>query len=226
MIYLLSTIFVLIFLYSVYKEKVNESEMSFDEELSPIIAELPDNKTICEEILKQVNSKVEVEYNPYEEAKGSFYNHRKNKIVVRKNKDLGDISRIVHIAHECVHTTQKRIFLNMNYIFSNIQLLYFLILIALRFFNISSNIIEQLLFVQILIVLSTFFVKAVIESDACYRSVRVAEEYLKDVIEPKQLQRYASRLNENIIKTVPLYFYSILSQGLMMAIIVRVVYLI
>ena len=69
MIYLLSTIFILIVLYVVYKEKINEKEMSFDEELSPVIAKLPENKIICEEILKQVNSNVDVEYNPYEEAK-------------------------------------------------------------------------------------------------------------------------------------------------------------
>jgi len=226
MIYLLSTIFVLAVLYVVYKEKINENEMSFDKDLSPIIARLPENKSVCKEILRQVNSSVKVEYNPYEEAKGSFYNHRKNKIVVRKNKDLGDISRIVHIAHECVHTTQKRIFLNMNFIFSNIQLLYFLMLIILRFFNIPNNIIELLLFIQILIVLMTFFVKVVIESDACYRSVRIAEKYLKDKLDENTLNKYVSKLNSNIIKTVPLYYYSMLSQGLAMTIIIRFIYLV
>lgn len=225
MIYLLSTIFVLLVLYTVYKEKINEKEMSFDEELSPVIASLPENKIMCEEILKKVSSKVDVEYNPYEEAKGSFYNHRKNKIVVRNNKELGDISRVVHIAHECVHTTQKRSFLNMNFIFSNIQMLYFLMLIILRFFNIHSNIIEELLFIQILLVLMTFFVKVVIESDACYRSVGLAEEYLKDKIDEEKLKKYLLKLNDNIIRTVPLYYYSMLSQGFIMVIICRVVFL-
>jgi len=226
MIYLLSTIFVLLFLYGVYKEKINESEMSFDEELSSVLSKLPENKIVCEEILKELNSKVDVEYNPYEEAKGSFYNHRKNKIVVRKDKDLGNISRIVHIAHECVHTTQKRNYLNMNFIFSNIQILFFLMLIVIRFFNVSSNVIEPLLFVQILVVIMTFFVKIVIESDACYRAVGVAEEYLKDKIDEDKLKKYVSKLNQNVIKTVPLYYYSIISQGLCMVIITRVIYLI
>ena len=226
MIYLLSTIFILIILYVVYKEKIDETEISFDEELSPVIAKLPENKIVCEEILKQVNSKVEVEYNPYEEAKGSFYNHRNNKIVVRRNKDLGDISRIVHIAHECVHTTQKKEFLNMNFIFSNIQMLYFLILIILRFLNISSDILETLLFIQILLVLATFFVKVVIESDACYRSLGVAEEYLKDKIEENKLKKYILKLNDNVIKTIPLYYYSMLSQGVIMVIVTKIIYLI
>jgi hypothetical protein len=98
-------------------------------------------------------------------------------------------------------------------------------LIILRFFNIHSNIIEELLFIQILLVLMTFFVKVVIESDACYRSVGLAEEYLKDKIDEEKLKKYLSKLNDNIIRTVPLYYYSMLSQGFIMVIICRVIFL-
>lgn len=226
MIYLLSTIFVVMFFYAVYKEKIDEKEMSFDEELSPVISKLPENKIVCEEMLKEINSQVIVEYNTYQEAKGSFYNHRKNKIVIRKNKDLGDISRIVHIAHECVHTTQKRSFLKMNYIFSNIQIIYFFLLIIFRFFDISNDIIELLLFIQLILVLMTFFVKVVIESDACYRSLKVAENYLIGKMSESKLKEYILKLENNLLKSVPLYYYSILSQGLIMVIIVRFVYLV
>lgn len=226
MIYLISTIFVLLIIYMIYKERINENEMIFDKELSPIISKLPENKIVCEEMLKQVNSQVKVEYNPYEEAKGSFYNHRKNKIVVRNDKDLGNISRIVHIAHECVHTTQKRKYLNMNFIFSNIQMIFLLVLIVLKFFNLSQSIINPLLFIQLLIAITTFFVKIVIESDACYRSVGVAEEYLRGKIDDRYVDKYVDRLNNNVIKTIPLYYYSMLSQGLIMVIIARGIYLI
>jgi len=227
MIYLfIATLVMTAIIVSVYMKKINYNEIKYDEELSPIIEKLDDNIKVTEEILKKLNNNhTKVIINKDEKSKLSYYNHKKDTIVMQQCEKK-EYARIVNIAHECVHTTQKRKFLNMNFVFSNIQLLYFLMLIVLRFFDISSNIIEVLLFIQILIVLMTFFVKVVIESDACYRSVTVAEEYLKDKIQENKLKKYVSKLNENVVKTVPLYYCSMLSQGLLMVIIARIIYII
>ena len=83
-----------------------------------------------------------------------------------------------------------------------------------------------LISIQILILLGVMFVKVVIEGDASYRSVKLAEEYLENKINKEEKEQYIKESAELVYKLMPIYYFNFLSQGLIMIIINIVISLI
>ena len=110
MIYvLISCVLLMIVLFMIY---VKGNFELLEESISSLNIEI-DNITIAKEMLKIIkNNHTKVEYNKDEKSNLSYYNHKKDVIIVKVNKKVS--SRIVQIAHECIHTTQKNEFLNAN----------------------------------------------------------------------------------------------------------------
>ena len=224
MIYLfIATLVMTAIIVSVYMKKVNYNEIKYDEELSQIIEKLDDNTKITEEILKKLNNNhTKVTENLDEKSKLSYYNHKKDTIVMQQCEKK-EYARIVNIAHECVHTTQKRSYLVMNKIFSNIQILYFLFLSVYFFYTDNEQLKLILAMVQIFILFITLFAKIVIESDACYRSVMLATDYLEEKIGLEKAKKYREKVEKNIYDMIPMYYINFLTQGVFMAIIVQII---
>ena len=65
----------------------------------------------------------------------------------------------------------------------------------------------------------TLFVKVVIEGDASYRSVDLAEEYLLTMFDKEKVKNYISKIRPFIYNLMPIYYYNFLSQGLIMVIV-------
>ena len=76
----------------------------------------------------------------------------------------------------------------------------------------------ELIFIQLLILLGTLFVKVVIEGDASYRSVSLAEKYLKTKIENQEAEEYALQCGQIIYDTMAIYYINFLLQGMFMII--------
>ena len=77
----------------------------------------------------------------------------------------------------------------------------------------------ELIFIQLLILLGTLFVKVVIEGDASYRSASLAEKYLKTKIDSKEAEQYALDCGQVIYDTMAMYYINYLIQGMVMIII-------
>lgn len=213
MIYLLiSCIFLMVVIFVVYIKQ----NTKISEELIPSLTIEKNNITICKEMLKMLgNSHTKVEYNKDEKSNLSYYNHGKDVIILKTN-NVGS-SRIIQIAHECIHTIQKKRFLIANKSFSNLQLIYFLISLIII---VNSEKLELLLIsIQLLILIGTIFVKVVIEGDASYRSIDLAKRYLEEKIEKQQLKLYTDKSSELIYNLMPVYYFNFLSQGMTMIII-------
>ena len=211
MIYLLiCTILLLVILCYIYFDK-NLNDISKKILLK---SGLDDNIKMCKEILKMLgNTHTQVEYNKEENSNLSYYNHSKDIVIMKKKEDN---LRVINIAHECIHTIQKKRFLAANKFFSNLQMIYFLF--SLIFIILSEKFEMELIFIQLLILLGTLFVKVVIEGDASYRSVSLAEKYLKTKIENQEAEEYALQCGQIIYDTMAIYYINFLLQGMFMII--------
>ena len=87
-------------------------------------------------------------------------------------------ARIQTIAHECLHSCQDRTMLLFNFIFSNINMIYFFVITILTLFKIINN---QMLQIAILMLftLIQFAVRSFLEIDAMTRARFLAKEYIE-----------------------------------------------
>lgn len=208
--------------YSCY-QKSSIVEAIHDEEISPILKKTGDNEVIAREILSKLNNEhTKIEKNKDDKIKASFYNSNIDKIVIKDTKDLEDLSRVVHIAHECVHSIQDKKIQKIHFIVSNIQILYFLAIFIYFFYNKNTELRFSLLLVQVFVFFITFFIKVVLESDATYRAVLVSLEYLHDKINSKQLKIFKQIVEDNLYKLIPMSYFGLFVQGAILLIIAQV----
>lgn len=173
----------LIILAIIYDVRINTikkiKEIAFSKELDEITNKLPENEVVCEEILKQIGNfgKVKISPNENKNAKASLYIVATNTISIANIK--GTCTRIQTIAHECIHSIQSKKLLMFNFIFSNIYILYFLVICILTFFNKIQNPMIQ---IYILTLLSFIYykVRSFLETDAMTKAPFVAENYMEN----------------------------------------------
>lgn len=157
--------------------KIKElKKIGFSEDLKKISDKFPENKDVCEEMLKKINNYGEVKVVEDKNARASLYIVVTNTISIANIKK--SFTRIQTIAHECIHSTQDKKMLMFNFIYSNLYLLYFVCISVLTLFNKIPN---PMLQVVTLIMLSFVYykVRSYLETDAMTRAPYVAEEYMR-----------------------------------------------
>lgn len=159
-----------------YKLK-NLKELGKDEELDKLADKYPENIDMCKSYLKMLNNDtVEIEEN--KDSETSLYIAITNKISIANVRNT--YTRIQTIAHECLHSVQDRKLLMFNFWFSNVYLLYFLIISILEIFNVLTY---KNIFLIILILLSFvyYMVRAFLENDAMIKARYLAKEYMENM---------------------------------------------
>ncbi len=151
--------------------------LATNEYLDNITNTLPDSEQVCLDMLKNLNNdsvKVEKSEN---NSKSSLYLIIGNKIIIGNIKD--SFTRIQTIAHECLHSVQDKSLLLFNFIYSNIYILYFLIITVLTIFGIIYN---CMIYLLILIFLSLIYcvVRNYLETDAMIKAKYLAKDYLNN----------------------------------------------
>ncbi len=162
----------LFWVFSVNIKKLKE--MTNIKELDRIGDKYPSNIDICKEYLEILNNKnVNIEQNDGSDA--TVYIAISNKILIGNLRN--SYTRIQTIAHECLHSIQNKKLLIFNFIFSNIYLLYFLIIMVLTIFG---NLQNQMAYVATLAVMGVVYltVRLYLESDAMIKARYLAKEYM------------------------------------------------
>lgn len=147
-----------------------------DKELDEIATQYPSNIEICKSYLKMLNNEsVKIEEN--KDAEASLYIAITNKISIANIQK--SYTRIQTIAHECLHSVQDRKLLLFNFIFSNIYLLYFVVICILAVFKILPY---KMMFLAILILFSLVYqtVRAFLENDAMIKAKYLAKNYMEE----------------------------------------------
>lgn len=165
------TLFKLIFKISIKKAKALEENKN----MKKITDKFPENIEIAKEMLEMLDNK-DVQIEQAKDTKTSLYIAITNKISIADLKD--NYGRMLTIAHECMHSVQDRRLLMFNFIFSNISILYFIVITILSISNIIKNNILQI-FILLLFAFIQFAVRAYLEIDAMTKSKYLAKEYIE-----------------------------------------------
>lgn len=190
-----------------YNQKELE-KIAKNDELDEISKKYPENVEICKSYLKKLNNeKVEIEEN--EGAENSLYIVATNKIMIANIKK--SYTRIQTIAHECLHSIQDKKLLWFNFIFSNIYILYFLIICILAIFRLLPY---EMMFLIGYLILSLVFlvVRSYLENDAMIKARYLAKEYMEEqkISSKQEIQKMVDefdKINNIGIKSVNYYFF-------------------
>lgn len=183
-------------------------QIAQNKELDYIALKYPNNIEICKAYLKKLNnSNVTIEEN--KETEASFYIAVTNKISIANIATT--YTRIQTIAHECLHSVQNRKILLFNFIFSNIYLVYFLIVCILAILRLLPF---KMMFVAILLILSMIYcvVRIYLENDAMIKARYLAKDYMEDikVSSEKEIQQLVAgfdKINSVGIKCINYKFF-------------------
>ena len=170
---ILSVILGILFGYNLKKKK----KITENKELDEKIKKYPNNIEICKSFLKKLNNeKVKVEENSDNEA--SLYIAITNKILIANISNT--YTRIQTIAHECLHSVQNKKILMFNFIFSNLYILYYILICILAIFKVLPN---KLMFLGIYLIFSLvyYMVRIYLENDAMINAKYLAKEYMEEI---------------------------------------------
>lgn len=179
-----------------------------DKELDELAKAYPSNLEMCKEYLKKLkNEKVKIEENKGAEA--NLYIAVTDKILIANIQN--SYTRIQTIAHECLHSVQNRKLLLFNFIFSNIYLIYFIVVCALLIFRVLPY---KMMFLVIFLILSMIYymVRVYLENDAMIKARYLAKEYLeeKKISSPKEIEKLVAgfdKINSIGIKCINYHFF-------------------
>ena len=127
----------IIVIYSIMNMKIKELKaIALNQKLNEIAKKLPTNKEICEQILEKIGNKTtKIEEN--ENSEVTLYIAVQDKITIGNTHN--SFTRIQTVAHECLHSIQDKKMLIFNFIFSNIYLVFFIIICILTVCKKLSN---------------------------------------------------------------------------------------
>lgn len=199
----------------------NMKDKQENKELEKITDKFPENIEIAEEMLEMLDNKnVKIE-----EAKNtgtSLYIAITNKISIADMKN--NYARIQTIAHECIHSCQDRRLLLFNFIYSNINIIYFIIISIFTILKIINN---QMLQIAILMLftLIEFSIRSFLEIDAMTKAKYLAKEYMeKRKLCTEEEKNKLIKEYENINKIgIPFVIDNLLTTGLFRVLIYTVI---
>ncbi|MBQ3145801.1 MAG: zinc metallopeptidase [Clostridia bacterium] len=210
-------LFKIIFKINLKKAK----EIQQNKELEKITDKFPENIQIAQEMLEMLDNKgVKVEQAKNTET--SLYIAVTNKISIADMKN--NYARIQTIAHECLHSCQDRTLLLFNFIFSNINMIYFFIITVLTLFKVINN---QMLQIAILMLftLIQFAVRSFLEIDAMTKSKFLAKEYMekKKLCSNEEIEKLLKQYDKINKIGIPFVIDNLLTNGLIRIVIYTII---
>ena len=170
------TIIVLKFFLNINFKKMKEMKIGSLESLKKVSNKFPTDEEICKGILKKLNNEnVKVKIKPeYNSCVYTVYNH-----TITIGKFEQNYMKIQTIAHECIHACQNKRILWSNFIFTNIYLIYFIVILIASFFNklpYTNIYMIVLLFLSVI----QYSIRFGLENEAMVKALYVAKEYIED----------------------------------------------
>lgn len=146
-------------------------------DIEKIVSKLPDNKIIAKETLEKLNNKTtKIVFD--NDIQGNYYVFL-NDTIYLSNKDADKYKRLTVICHECIHSMQNKALQLINFLFSNLEVIIFIIFSALKFFNLFGNILTYL---YIAIIVISLIPRFILEIDASLKSIKLTKEYVSKKI--------------------------------------------
>ena len=217
-IYIILLVITIVLFKIIFKINLKKAKhLQENKELEKVTDKFPENVEIAKEMLEMLNNK-EVKIEEAKDTKTSLYIAVTNKISIADMKN--NYARIQTIAHECLHSCQDRTLLLFNFIFSNINMIYFFVISILTIFKIVNNQMLQV-FILMLFTLIKFAVRSFLEIDAMTRSRFLAKEYMekKNLCTEEEQERLLEEYKEINKVGIPFTICNLILNGLVRIII-------
>lgn len=206
----------------IFKINIKKAEpLKENKELQKLTDKFPENVQVAKEMLKMLgNEKVKIQ--EAKDTKTSLYIAITDTISIADMKD--NYARIQTIAHECMHSVQDRRLLLFNFIFSNINILYWLTITILTIAGVIQNTSIQM-FILILMAIIKFAVRGFLEIDAMTKSKYMAKEYMesKNILTKKEISSILEKYDEINNLGVPFTIVHILTGSFLSILIYAII---
>lgn len=176
LIIIISIIFLILLAFILGFNIKKIKQIGKNKELDELTNSFPENINICKSILKKLgNEKVKIKEE--KESKTSLYIVLNDTITIANIRN--SYTRIQTIAHECIHSIQSKKMLWFNFIYTNIYMLYFIIITILTLLNIIKTPFIYLVVLSIMGMVQ-YVIRSMLETDAMMKAKYVAKEYLEE----------------------------------------------
>ena len=213
------TIVLLKFVLKISLKKAKE--LNEDKKLEELTDRFPENIEIAKEMLEMLNNK-DVTIEEAKNTSTSLYIVATNKILIADLKN--NYARIQTIAHECLHSIQDKTLLLFNFIFSNISILYFIIISILTACGIIKNTMIQI-FILTIFALIKLLIRGYLEIDAMTKAKYLAGEYIdkKKLLSEDEKEELLNKYEEINKQGIPFTLFYILSNSFLGIIIYAII---
>lgn len=199
-------------------------QLAENKELDEIVEKYPKNIEICKEYLKKLkNEDVKIEED--KNSNSTLYLVMSNKIFIANLKN--NYTRIQTIAHECLHSIQSKKMLWFNFIFSNVYILYFLVICIFAIFKMLPF---KMLFLSIFLILGMVYyaVRIYLENDAMIKARFLAKEYMneKNISSQEEIDKVIQKYDEVNDVGIKATNYQIFQNIVMKTIILLIIFII
>ena len=164
-----------IFLNINFKD-IKDIEIKSSEDLKSLSDKFLEDEKICNDIINKLQFKdVKVKFEP--EYNSCLYTIFNNTITIGKFQQ--QYMKIQTIAHECIHSCQNKITLWANFIFTNIYLIYFAVILILAFLNkLPYTNIHTIILIFMSII--QYILRFALENEAMIKARFIAKEYIDE----------------------------------------------
>lgn len=192
-------------------------EIGENKELDELTNSFPENIDICKSILNKLGN-TDVTIKEEKENEASLYVVVNNSITIANIRK--SFTRIQTIAHECLHSVQSKKMLWFNFIFTNIYLVYFLVISILTIINIIPN---PMVYLCVLIIMGLvqYSVRSMLETDAMTKARYVAKEYLEEnnICSKEDIEKIVTQYDKLNSPGIKLVNFDILARNLIKIIV-------
>lgn len=189
--------------------------------IQDIIDKLPDNEIIAKEILAENNNtKTKIVLDG--DIKNSYYIFLNDTIYLsNKNKASTRYSRLCLIAHECKHSLQSKILQVINFLISNIELIFFVLFAILGLLNFKNSFIPNIYYITVIL---SIIPRLILEFDAVYSSVKISEKYVEQKLSKNEADMVHLVYSFQVKVLVPMLVFSLVIWKAIRSIIIFVIY--
>lgn len=141
-----------------------------------LISKLPDSSLLAKDILNELNnSKTKCIID--KDIKASYYVYLNDTMYLcDKQNEKKNYERLCVISHEAVHSVQPKFLQNINFIFTNLEIIAFVVFIILYFFKLERLYI-YLGYLGVSII--SMIPRLILEFDAMIKAPKLAKQYLE-----------------------------------------------
>ena len=189
--------------------------------IQDIIDKLPDNEIIAKEILAENNNtKTKIVLDV--DIKNSYYIFLNDTIYLsNKNKASTRYSRLCLIAHECKHSLQSKVLQVINFLISNIELIFFVLFAILGLLNFKNSFIPNIYYITVIL---SIIPRLILEFDAVYSSVKISEKYVEQKLSKNEADMVHLVYSFQVKVLVPMLVFSLVIWKAIRSIIIFVIY--